>query len=310
MSIRRIVLSIAVALSAAGCGNGAGAPPPFVKQTIEFTTGDWTVPSATEDTKCIYTKLPGDTDFLVGAYRAHLLPHSHHFNMFYVEPTNPLVTGKPLDTLTTCDYGFKTYLAGSQWADVDETIPENLGLTIPAGSILILEAHFVNATDGDIPARVDVAFDSADPAKVTDEIGLYFNVMDNIKIDGGAHERLSARCPADPDVNLVFLTSHMHHFGESFEINLIDDASGASTPLYLNTDYSHPKAQKMWDTPVVVKAGQSLEWACNYRNPDATPVIGGGSAETNEMCIMAAFYWPKHNAQPYCFSDPTVTQLP
>jgi hypothetical protein len=101
----------------------------------------------------------------------------------------------------------------------------------------------------------------------------------------------------------------MHHFGESFEINLIDDESGTSTPIYLSEDWSHPTLLELWDTPILLGPGQSFEWACTYDNPGPDVLVGGGSAERNEMCIMAAFYWPNLRPHPYCFQNATVEPL-
>jgi hypothetical protein len=103
------------------------------------------------------------------------------------------------------------------------------------------------------------------------------------------------------------MTSHMHWHGSKFEINELDDA-GATTPVYASTDYAHPTVTQLWDAPrTIAGKGHELEWACTYDNTTAETVYGGPSAEKDEMCIMAAFYWPKLTDQPYCLSDAVAT---
>ena len=46
-------------------------------------------PGGSEQTRCLFTKLPGNEDFLIKGYHAHMLPGSHHFNMFWTDPTAP-----------------------------------------------------------------------------------------------------------------------------------------------------------------------------------------------------------------------------
>ena len=278
----------------------AGAP--FVAKTLSFSTGDFVSPPGVEITRCIYLPLGHEADALVGGYHARMLAGSHHFNMFFAEPTNPSVTGKPRGELTDCDSGWKSYLAGSQWRELDEVMPEGIAIRIPAGSIIVLEAHYVNTTDGAVPARVEVELDLVDPAKLTDELGVYFNMLSDVRVEPGERVKLSGRCPTDADVKLAVLTSHMHHYGERFEINLIS-ADGVSSPLYTNDDYSHPSVLELWDAPIVLPAGSELEWSCLYSNQTDRAVIGGGSAETEEMCMMAAFYYPRKTSQLYCTDD-------
>jgi hypothetical protein len=239
----------------------------------------------------------------VVGYRAEMLPGSHHFNMFFTDPTHPIVRDKPRGVPTSCDTGYKFYLAGSQWTSIDQVIPDGLAITIPARSLLVLESHYVNATDQTFPGRVDVELDRGDPDALTAELGLHFNVMDDIRIEPGERVRLRGVCPAAPNAQVALLTSHMHGFGEAFEINLVDDDTGETTPLYLSENYAHPETVELWREPIAVGPRQSLEWACTYHNPGDTPVVGGGSAERDEMCIMAAFYWPSKSANPYCFAS-------
>ncbi len=297
------------ALLAAGCsGDGPGAPS-FTPRAIELSSGAFTVGSGSEVTLCKYVDLPVEGDYLVSAYHAEMLPGSHHFNMFWADPIQSQLDDVPRDELAPCvEVPLRIYMAGSQWREVDQAFPPGVGLRIPAGSVLILEIHYANYGDFEIEGKLDVRLDEADPAALEQELGLYFNVMQGISVEPGQRARLSARCPVAEGAELVVLTSHMHHFGEAFEINLVDEHGGA-TPIYLSEDWSHPILDARWEQPIPLHGGQSLEWACTYRNPGPDVLVGGASAEENEMCVMAAFYLPNKSPVPYCFREATIEVL-
>jgi len=146
--------------------------------------------------------------------------------------------------------------------------------------------------------------DAIDPNEVEDWIGVYFNQMRSIRVEAGATTTLHARCPAHEDTNVWLLTSHMHHFGDLFQISLYDDALGTNDLVYESEDWSHPEILDRRDDPIVMGADQGFDWSCRYTNPGPEPLLGGNSAEDNEMCIMAAFYWPDTGQFQYCYSYP------
>ena len=121
---------------------------------------------------------------------------------------------------------------------------------------------------------------------------------------------LRGRCDAFFNTNVFTFTSHMHHFGAAFDINLYDPDSQTSTNVYTSTDYEHPKVDNHYTTPVHVGPNQRFEWKCHYNNDRSSWLTGGDSALDNEMCIMVAFYYPSMSDVPYCFSDAVVDDSP
>jgi hypothetical protein len=282
------------ALLAAGCG-----APPAAEQTYTLSTGAFTVPPGSERTQCFYTPLPVDGDLAVDRFTAHMRPGSHHFNFYYLPPGSP----PPAAGLGDCSVELRIFLAGSQWQDLDQSLPAGKALRIPRGSWLALESHFVNATPSDAQGGVDVTLHAADPAAVTDFVGVYFNVMNQIHVAPQASAVLGARCPAIGGTSVFLLTSHMHHFGSQFDIDLYTEGQAGSTPLYSSTDWEHPVIDEVAPAPIDLVDGQGFAWRCHYNNDRATDLYGGDSAIDNEMCIMAAFYWPEAPGLPYCFAD-------
>jgi hypothetical protein len=44
---------------------------------------------------------------------------------------------------------------------------------------------------------------------------------------------------------------------------------------------------------MALTAGQQIDYECNYQNTGTTTVIAGGSAATNEMCVLFGAYYPR-----------------
>ncbi len=315
--MHRLALTIAL-LGACATDQGPARPgdadsdsdvewPPPIAAEYAVSTGDWTVPAGEERSMCFFDEVDADGGGLaIIRYEAEMQEHSHHFNMGYV----PRGAGVDLPRgLAECQYGdyLPVYLAGSQWPQVAIDLPDGKAIWLPDGAIVVLEAHFVNATEAEVPARVDVRMTAVDPDLVVDYVGVYFNQMRSIEVGAGTTETLRARCPAEEATNVWFLTSHMHHFGERFEISLYDDALGTTDLIYESDDWSHPATVDRRDDPIAIGPEQGFEWSCRYANPGPEPLVGGNSAETEEMCVMAAFYWPDTGHFQYCYALPEAT---
>jgi hypothetical protein len=173
---------------------------------------------------------------------------------------------------------------------------------VPRGSWLALESHFVNATTSVGTGGVDIVLHAMDPSLVQDWIGVYMNIMNGIHVPPMQSAVLGARCATNADTTVFLFTSHMHHFGSEFDINLVD-ADGTVNPLYVSTDWEHPKIDDRAAQPVPLTANQQFEWKCHYTNDRSQDLWGGDSAIDNEMCIMAAFYYPAQDGVPYCFAN-------
>src|SRR2546428_9496269 len=57
-------------------------------------------------------------------------------------------------------------------------------------------------------------------------------------------------------------------------------------------------------SPLLLKAGDGIHWACHYRNPEDRTVLTGPSAR-DEMCIFAALGYPS----PVTVADRKSTRL-
>ena len=270
-----------------------------------FSTGSFPVAAGTELTQCYYAPAPADVDIAVTRFTATMRHGSHHFNFFYLPPS----VNHPPEGLGDCTEALRISLAGSQWDSIDQALPDGTALKIPRGSWIALESHFVNATDAEQQGGVDVTVHTVDATRVKDWVGIFFNLMDRIKVPPRTEQVLRGRCAGYLGANVFSLTSHMHHFGSTFEINLYDFDKQTSTSLYTNRDYEHPRVDNYYTDPIHLGPNQGFEWKCHYKNDRTSPLVGGDSALDNEMCIMVAFYYPSMSDDPYCFTNAAVDSV-
>jgi hypothetical protein len=94
------------------------------------------------------------------------------------------------------------------------------------------------------------------------------------------------------------LTSHEHHLGTSVVITKSSSATDPGQTLFTSQDWSNtPLTVRDASSTVTFAAGEGLRWQCSYDSLDAQPspstsTFFGPSALKNEMCFIAAYYYP------------------
>jgi hypothetical protein len=92
-------------------------------------------------------------------------------------------------------------------------------------------------------------------------------------------------CKLPWDAKILQTSGHMHRHGTSFV------ATSGTRTLFSSTMWSDVPAQ-LFDPPVELSAGDEVTFTCTYDNPDATPLVYGESAQSDEMCIFSAQFYP------------------
>ena len=77
----------------------------------------------------------------------------------------------------------------------------------------------------------------------------------------------------------------MHRHGTSFT------AGAAGQMLFEATAWTDVPA-RLFDPPLALPAGTDVTFTCSYDNPGNLPLVYGESAQTDEMCIFSAQFYP------------------
>ena len=256
------------------------------------------VPAGAELHRCMYARFPDDRGVVaVPSVESHYTPGSHHLLAYRTDLTD-IPEGR--EGLLDCfDSGAARDERGSyyeaQQPDMERDLPPGIAHEFQPGEVLVLEAHYINATQNDLDANVALIAHTMDVADVKEEAGtIFFNDLDiEVPPHGTSHSQMT--CTLPQDIMLAQLWSHMHSRGVKFVVETDDeDAQATLGTLYSETDWSEPKPRIYpSDPPVVLHSGTHISFGCDFKNDTDMTFEFGQSAEINEMCILHGMYWPR-----------------
>jgi hypothetical protein len=302
--------AVVAALALAGCKSVASgdtgsplAPPPAGQGVqLEMQT---TIASGSEDERCKF--VVATEDLWVHQEAVQYTPGSHHFILWsttYSSIPTQDINGDTVDTsgVFECPGGppaawsVDRYVGGSQSADAPNilgALPPDVAIHIPAGAVLMMDLHILNTTPAPLPVTVRMNLETIPASQVTQEAGVYFFYDPFIAIPPYASSHARMSCPVTSDVTLTTAQTHMHKWGLGGTANLEDGTSAILQQLYTSTTWTDPPVTQWSSPPMALKAGQQIDYECNYQNDGTTTIIQGLSAVTNEMCVLVGAYYPR-----------------
>lgn len=263
--------------------------------TFQF---DVEVPAGQELFKCIYGQFPTDGVTAVSGAESHYTPGSHHVLAYRSDLT--AVPDGQTGVWDCRDGNWFVHERGSyyeaQQPNEERNLPEGIAHKFQPGEVIILQAHYINTTDNDIDAHVELKLHTMDVDDVREEAGtIYFNDT-SIEVPPHSRAGVTMRCPIPQDINLAFLWSHMHARGTHFIVKTDDPiaAEKLGEVLYEEKDWSEPKPRVYPEGEEnELHAGSHITFSCEFQNDTDNTFRFGNSAETNEMCILHGMYWPR-----------------
>jgi hypothetical protein len=307
-------LLLVTGCSASGLGAGDGgadgpAPNQIGGQATSLSIGPFALASGEEFTKCMVMPL-GNTDEL-DAIRidASLAPGSHHLILYRTGATTP--SPAPFD----CNPFEGIFSSGdvplfiAEKLETTLTLPSGVAYQFPAGTMVKIEAHYLNATPNALQGMGTVTLTPG----TRDRTYLAADIM-----FCGSVGQLANECvpPNQTDytlrpgiytgsgsVDLTQLkffgfTSHEHRLGSDVVISRSTSLEDPGTVLYENKSWDNPPLA-VYDDAHLLTFGdnEGFRWQCSYDSADAVPpptgdTCFGESAATNEMCFVWAYYFP------------------
>ncbi|HVO29563.1 MAG TPA: hypothetical protein VMV18_02455 [bacterium] len=283
--MRRIVLGTVAAVLLAGCGAGAGKKSTALPSSVTIGIAPWTVQAGEDRIWCKTMKVPFDQTIDVSKFTIDMAPGSHHFILYRTTANLP-------DGFGDCPaMGNETFVVGSQNPGTFAfAYPQGLAMPLFAGEQLVLQSHYVNASNAAIQAKVDVTMDLIPHSEVTNYVETFLIPDTSFAIppqtfgytDGGKNQTET------PGLNILSISSHMHKRGTLFTIAEIGATS--SNNLFTTTTWDAPPI-KVFDPPLVTDASKKLHYQCTWDN-ETTHTIHFGPTTEDEMCIMVVTVYP------------------
>lgn len=262
---------------------GAAQPPSWVLELqAEVDAGE-------EETVCRYFVVP-EGGLKVQRFEHQLSDRSHHILLF---PTSLKPADVPtMDLIRDCDEGSpdklvsRGILYGGQPGGASVGFPEDSGLELPGGAVVLLEQHIVNTGADVVHARGVLRMYAAPPAAPRAAGMLHFYNW-SIFVPALKTGRAEMKCEVPEDIQLSFGHGHMHQRGTRFHAWLVlPDGSQRDMIDTGDWDAETKAFGEDWHIP----KGSSVRFACDYANSDERPYYQGLSAIDNEMCSLTAGY--------------------
>jgi hypothetical protein len=212
-------------------------------------------------------------------------PGSHHLFVFYEEGA----TDGPVEDCSGLEY--QRVLHTAQTPQHLTTYPAGVGRHVEAESGLRIMAHYLNTGDAAIDAQITVVFDVVPGGTAEMQAAsLFFNNL-GVYVPPNGPGSATKTCTIPHEARIIDVVSHMHKFGVKFKAE-----TNTGEVVYEGEDWDEP-TPKHYDPAMLVPAGSSITYTCDYINTTSQFLTFGDSALTNEMCILSGTYYPAPNGQ-------------
>jgi len=284
-------------------------PPPEGKGVqYQMTTK---LEPGTEVEHCKFVQAPAEGMY-VNRDEVRFTQGSHHF-LLYETPYTTIPTkgedGAAIDSSgvfdcsagATQNFQVTKLIAGSQNADGDAflSFPSDVAMPVEPGRVLLMNAHYINATAGVLEPEVRVNLYTIPKEQVKEEGDILFWYNAFIKVGAKSTGRANMKCQIQDDITLMNVQSHMHARGTGYEAKIV-----GSEPFYTNAKWEDVPV-KSFDGGMKIAAGTWIDYRCDYNNAAASDVFQGPRS-TDEMCMLIGSYYPASPGTSNCAADPAA----
>ncbi len=275
-------------------------PPLGISETaIQLETPEFDVPPG-DHFMCVYTDIVTDRDLYVHSSSGRQAKGGHHIGLFH---TNTRKKTPGMFPCTADGNGEMIFWRpAASGAEVGGTgaddpsqlsLPEGMAFKIPAGSQLVLQAHYINASGKPLlKVRDRVTAALMKPSEVRESVGMHVANDASFRVRASGTTVSSSVCTVTEDLSAIRMFGHMHELGSHFKLERIDEKDQPIETL-LDHDWeplfvSHAKSIAFpADAPYQLKKGMRFRHTCTWKNAGMTE-----STFPNEMCVAMMFVFP------------------
>jgi hypothetical protein len=291
-------LLVAVLVSNVACSNHSAAPEgPASDASADAGPSITTTLSASiqpngELYSCTFVALPAQPLFITGFDHTFSVGYHH----LYVYETDLTTLPPGAGTATDCYAGTAnpmTHARGNLYAQEvtsgSFSFPPGVALPTTAGQVVLIQAHYLNATAQaiDASATLSIFYSSTDPGQHAATFFFYDPFID-VGPQGVATASMRCLVPSSLTVLTTMATAHQRAIG--YEAFLDTPTTVGANPYYHAPGWSD-------SLPLVatlpIDPGSHLRFLCTYDNSGPTEYLQGTLASTSEQCILSGLYFPE-----------------
>ena len=291
---------------AGGGGTGGGGGGGGNGDAVSVSIGPIPLSAGEETTVCTIVHMPNTTDIDVVNVATTLAPGSHHLIAYRSNATTESPTPTPCNAFAGVLNGEAPIFIGDAASQAMQ-LPDGVAYHFPAGQMIRLEAHYLNASQNAIQGMGTITFTPGPPMTYqAADIMMCGNVPSlDCSLGGGLTPgqnsvalpvgKYSGSSGVDfTKLNVFAFTTHEHQRGTDVKIWKSTSSNLMSSLLLDNPDWANPHLQVLDSANVLsFQPGEGLAWQCTYdTSADTSKVCFGESAQSNEMCFIWAYYYP------------------
>jgi hypothetical protein len=250
---------------------------------------------------CEIGELPGDPGetYYVGAVELANAPHSHHFVVATALP------GSDADVaLRALNLGDKVqcngtnyewpqdglvFVASAQTPYIERKFPKGVGSVLHGNQRIVFDYHYLNTGDTETHAESAMNVHLVDGSSI-EHIATAFSFF-NFTVDVPPHESgtFTAECHFKDDLMVTSLLRHTHQQGRDFSV-WYSGGDRDGQHIWTSHDWKNEPGYD-FTSPTLVKANEGFRFECDFDNPNDSE-LRYGIKGTDEMCILAGWFWP------------------
>ncbi len=315
-----VLLTLAAAASACGDDTSSTTPdaamppadagpslldPPPTGQGVQYQMIGRIEPGE-EVEQCRFVQAPAE-GLWINRDEVRFASGSHHFLLYATSYTTiptqndegvAIDTSKVFDCSNGATDGWSVVklVGGSQNGSGDSMLrfPAGVAVHVPGNTVLLMNAHYINTTDGLLEPEARINLWTIAEAAVETEGDILFLYNPLIKVKANGTSRARWRCPVLSDITVANVQSHMHRRGVGYEASVV----GQAAPFYASTEWEDVPVAK-FEPGMQLHAGDVLDYHCDYANPENRDVYQGPRSK-DEMCMLIGSYYPADFATAGC----------
>ena len=187
---------------------------------------------------------------------------------------------------------FPLYL--SQESEDRLELPEGVAMPLRGRQPLAFQMHHLNAGSAPIDAHVDLTVEYTTRADF-ERAGPFASFHAKIAVPAHGTQSVDGHCAVPSGSRFFSMTTHSHKYTTSAAVRRW--RSGQMGAQLVDTrDWEHPAVAR-WAQPfLALSDDEEVYCTCTYRNDGDRPIEVGESANKNEMCMAAGYYFPASRA--------------
>lgn len=290
--MRKLVIGSLVLVGCASEGespfiDGFDPPAPGADEIQIIAPAVRAVPPGADVTMCAYIddRVATDTD-IIEYHGYQSVVGGHHVILYSVQQQQPA----NVHECTEDDMVNARYLAGSGADSPPAELPENVVFRMPANTQLMIQTHWINATDQPIDGQgaFNLKVTAPKPEHQTAQLFTVVNTSFELPVGAAA---ASTECTVGRQMNVFTMGAHMHEWGTHAKITYtpvgaegrtIYDHGWSSEDVFDPPRNNYPTTE-----PFVLSAGDKLRIDCSYNNTTGAPLPFPA-----EMCVAWTYAYP------------------